>query len=446
MDTPICDFVDKYVKNDALRLHMPGHKGKTFIGCEKYDITEIDGADSLYQASGIIMRSEKNAGAVFGADTFYSAEGSSLSIKAMLHLALLFGREKGKRPLIAAGRNAHKAFINAAALLDFDIMWLTGKEEESYLSCRIDPEYLDKKISVSQIKPSAVYITSPDYLGNITDIKGLSEVCRRHGILLLVDNAHGAYLKFLKQSRHPIDLGADICCDSAHKTLPVLTGGAYLHLSHSLPGFFRQNAKQALALFGSTSPSYIILQSLDRANNYLTDGYRERLSSFIYKIRKMKECLSDCYCFSGDEDLKLTIDAKKHGYTGLSLANELAKRNIICEFADPDFTVLMLTPETGEEGLLKLKKALLDIPSKPALMSRPPAVKIPKTAVSVRSAVFSQSEIISSDQAQGRIAACADYGCPPAVPIVVSGEIIDGNVIECFNYYGIKTCSVIKEI
>ena len=122
MDTPICDFVKDYAHNDALRLHMPGHKGQGPLGVESLDITEIGGADVLYAAKGIIRRSQANAAALFGTGrTVYSAEGSSLCIRAMLYLAMLQARADGKTPRIAAGRNAHKAFMTAAALLDLDI-------------------------------------------------------------------------------------------------------------------------------------------------------------------------------------------------------------------------------------------------------------------------------------------------------------------------------------
>ena len=235
MDTPICDFVRDYAERNTLRLHMPGHKGKALLGMEALDLTEISGADSLYEADGIIRESEKNAGTLFGAHTFYSTEGSSQCIRAMLYLAVLHAKQMGRRPLIAAGRNAHKTFLSAAALLDFDIQWLWPGEGESYLSCKIGAAELDAALTVMPEKPAAVYLTSPDYLGNMVDIKNVAEVCHRHGSLLLVDNAHGAYLKFLPESRHPMDLGADLCCDSAHKTLPVLTGGAYLHIAHSAP-------------------------------------------------------------------------------------------------------------------------------------------------------------------------------------------------------------------
>ena len=129
MNTPICDFVNQYKKSNPLRLHMPGHKGVKFTGTEDIDITEISGADSLYEASGIIKESEKNASRLFGCETLYSAEGSSLCIKAMLYLTVIFAKQNGKRPLIWAGRNVHKSFLHAAALLDFETEWLIQKKK-----------------------------------------------------------------------------------------------------------------------------------------------------------------------------------------------------------------------------------------------------------------------------------------------------------------------------
>ena len=123
MDTPICDFVRGYGELAAVRLHMPGHKGVSFLGMEQLDITEIDGADSLYTADGIIQKSEENAGSLFGSHTFYSTEGCSQCIRAMLYLATLYARQQGKRPLIAAARNVHKTFLSAAALLDLDLLF-----------------------------------------------------------------------------------------------------------------------------------------------------------------------------------------------------------------------------------------------------------------------------------------------------------------------------------
>ena len=121
--------------------------------------------------------------------------------------------------------------------------------------------------------PFGVYVTSPDYLGGVQELPALAAVCRAQGVPLLVDNAHGAYLRFLPQNCHPIAQGAAMCCDSAHKTLPVVTGGAYLHLAHDAPVQDEAAVRGALALFGSTSPSYLILQSLDACNAVLAGDY-----------------------------------------------------------------------------------------------------------------------------------------------------------------------------
>ena len=270
--TPIVDFVNEYVKKDISRLHMPGHKGRRYLGCEHLDITEIGGADDLYSANGIIRESEENASSLFRtAYTFYSTEGSTLSIKTML--ALVAERDG----YIVASRNAHKSFLHACALLDLDVEWLYPDNFSHLCCCDVTADKVKRVLSCAKKLPCAVYLTSPDYLGNILDIKSIAKVCDDYGVPLVVDNAHGAYLAFCEPSMHPIALGAHMCCDSAHKTLPVLTGGAYLHIAKKADERYIKNARSKLALFASTSPSYLILQSLDMCNKTLADGYVENL-------------------------------------------------------------------------------------------------------------------------------------------------------------------------
>ena len=438
METPICDFVRDYANSEAIRLHMPGHKGKKRLGVEALDITEIDGADSLYEADGIIRQSEENVSRLFGCPTFYSTEGSSQCIRAMLYLAMLHAKERGKRPLIAAGRNAHKTFLTGAALLDLDVKWLYPKGAGSYLSCDLTVEDVEAVLEAEN--PTAVYLTSPDYLGNVADIAGIARVCKKYGALLLVDNAHGAYLKFLRPSRHPMDLGADLCCDSAHKTLPVLTGGAYLHYAPE----FRDWAKNALALFGSTSPSYLILQSLDGANPGLA-RLADRLKEFVPRVNAVKKKLTEQgFVLYGQEPLKITLSAKPYGYTGQELSQYLLQRNIVSEFADPDFLVLMLTPENSPRELDALAKALLSVPEKAPIPGQPPRFQPGQRVCSPRDAMLSPMETLPVAESEGRVLAAATVGCPPAVPIVVSGERIDAHAIDCFRYYGITHCSVMK--
>ena len=446
METPICDFVRAYAENNSLRLHMPGHKGIGPLGVETLDITEISGADSLYEAQGIIRQSEENASTLFGAKTFYSAEGSSLCIRAMLCLVAQYAREQGKRPRILAGRNAHKSFLTAAALLDVEVDWLYPAAGESYLSCTVDASRLSAAFDGMLELPTAVYLTAPDYLGHLPDLAPIAALCRKKGVLLLVDNAHGAYLKFLPQSRHPMDLGADLCCDSAHKTLPVLTGGAYLHVSPKAPDFFADGAKRALALFGSTSPSYLILQSLDACNRYLEETYRDRLAAFAVQADALKGRLAaHGYTLSGNEPLKLTIRSKPYGYCGTELAEALEQQGIVCEFADEEHLVLMLTPEIGKTGLARLEQVLFAVPVKTAQEEHFPAFHPAEVCMSFREAVFAPSETIPAAQSAGRILSAVTTGCPPAVPIVMCGERIAPEHVAAFAHYGLDSCVVIKE-
>lgn len=440
MDTPIVDFVEKYISKKPLRFHMPGHKGENILGFEKYDITEINGADSLFEADGIIKQSEENASAIFDAHTFYSCEGSSLSIRAMVYLAYHWGKENNRAPIILASRNAHKAFLSACALCDCDVIWLESAKN-SYLSSDIDVNNIENYFKQAKVFPSAIYITSPDYLGNIADLCTIAHICKKYNILLLVDNAHGAYLKFLKM--HPLDFQADMVCDSAHKTLPVLTGGGYLHISKTAPKILIENAKNALGFFASTSPSYLILQSLDKANSYLLE-FGKKLKAFIPHVENFKnQLIENGYRLLGNEPLKLTIKTKPYGYLGCELAKILEEKNIFIEFCDADFCVFMLPID--KNAIDVLRDVLLSLPQKTEISVQPPIPKKPEKALTPRQAFLSVSENIKTKNALNRILHSPCVSCPPAVPIIAMGEIIDKSAIDAFKYYGINEIKVVKE-
>ena len=477
MDTPIVDFAARYAQSGISRLHMPGHKGQNFLGIEARDITEIQGADELYEAEGIIARSEANATRLFGtAHTYYSTEGSSQCIRAMLFLALQAAPKTGGRPILLAARNAHKALLYAAALLDFDIQWLWPAPEEmgALCSCPVHPAALQtalERLRRNGKKPFGVYMTSPDYLGNLQDIAGLSEICSAVSVPLLVDNAHGAYLRFLPGGRHPIGLGAAMCCDSGHKTLPVLTGGAYLHLGKNAPIQDESIVRNALALFGSTSPSYLILQSLDRCNRYLAEGYPIRLLQCLRELDLLRQELNELAQQAGAvrpfaldgrlknparEPLKLTLDAAALGLTGTQLAETLRKNGVECEYADPRYLVLMFTPENPPRDYEKLAEAVRTL-----CQTLPEAVQggaeadevacaaafaalreQAETKCTIRQAVFAAQERVPASAALGRICAMPAVSCPPAIPIAVSGEVITPAAVELFERYGMETLSV----
>ena len=442
METPICDFVRQYADSGTVRLHMPGHKGKAYLGMETLDITEIPGADVLYAAQGVIRESEENASALFGsARTLYSAEGSSLCIRAMLQLAQQYARLRGRPPLIAAGRNAHRVFLEGAALLDLPIRWLGCGE--GLLSPR--PVFAElEALFAGAEKPAAVYLTSPDYLGNELDLRPIAALCHRNSALLLVDNAHGAYLRFLVPSRHPLDQGADLCCDSAHKTLPALTGSAYLHLSADCPKALLPMAEQAMALFASTSPSYLILQSLDALNPLLSGEYPARIRRMAERLEACRAALAAAsWELCGTEPLKITLKPKSRGYTGEELAEALMSAGFVPEFADPDHLVLMVTPETSERELHTLTDFLCALPARGALSERPPHRGAAETVLTPRQALLSPFETVPVERCPGRILASPCVGCPPAVPIAICGERLDEAALALFRYYGVTELNVV---
>lgn len=447
MNTPIVDFVQKYIASNTARLHMPGHKGVSFLGCEQFDITEIKGADELYAPEGIIRESEENASRLFGtAKTVYSAGGSSQSINAMLYLAYL-RTEKSHKPFVLAGRNAHKSFIYALAKLDADVEWIYPNRTKSLCSCVFGADTLRKKLESLDKKPFAVYITSPDYLGKMANIPELSRVCKEFDIPLLVDNAHGSYLKFCEKDIHPISLGADMCCDSAHKTLPVLTGGGYLHIAKDDGYKFSQNAINAMAIFGSTSPSYLILQSLDLCNKYIDEKIREDIKKCAEKCREVTDFMLEYGVWNTTipqyyEPLKITADFSE--YEG-NFAEHFRKYGIEPEYADDDYIVFMISPQNSDEDFERLKKAFENLELTLKDDDETFSFVIGEKAMTIREAIFSESEEICIENAVGRACASPTVSCPPAIPIAVSGEKITEKHIELFKKYNIDKILVVKK-
>lgn len=465
MRTPVADFIDSYIAGDGVRAHMPGHKGAGPLGVEVRDITEIAGADVLSESVGILGESQQNACTLFGTGaTLYSTEGSSLAVKAMLYSVMMHWKHCVKemeysRPFILAARNVHRAMLDGCALLDLDLEFIRSSQAQGLCSAVVTAQEVEQSLKACGQLPAAVYLTSPDYLGVQSEIAAIAEVCHKYGTLLAVDNAHGAYLAFLEASKHPIHLGADICCDSAHKTLPVLTGGAYLHLHENIVSEILDSARKGLTMFGSTSPSYLILQSLDLCNVYLEQKFRRELAECVEKVRQFKKAAGDrgLHIMEG-EPLKIVIDTGASGYDGEEIAGELRefvccirerKRfGIECEFADHHMVVFMMSPQNGPEDWQMLYRWLdrtrLLKPGKAFAPAKTLGEEHAVRRMTIREAVFAESEIIPVREAEGRILAQETVSCPPAIPIAVSGEEIDRNMIRVFEEYGIREVSVVK--
>lgn len=328
--TPICDFVSDYVERQTARFHMPGHKGReneSFISrLNAYDITEIEGADYLYEPTGIIKQSEEIAAAVYGVPyAFYSTEGSSLAIKAMLNLSCKSGDK------VIALNNAHRAFSDGCKLLGLTPVWIDDiKNLEAALAGYPDA--------------AAVFLTSPDYLGQMIDTKAAAKLIKgKYDRAFLLDSAHGAYLFFTEED---YAAGADLVCTSAHKTLPVLTGGALLCVKNER---FAKDAAAAMKPFASTSPSYLILQSLDFCNRIISSGdFRKRLETVIAKTAELKKEFG----IDTAEQLKLCFKAEGD-YHGV-----FREAGITAEILTDNLIVLMISPFNTDEEIKSLEDAM----------------------------------------------------------------------------------------
>ena len=443
MDTPIYDFLTAYSAGGMVRCHMPGHKGhyptNELSSAFSLDITEIAGADSLFEAGGIIAESEKYMSRLYHtAETVYSAGGSTLCIQAMLALMKQEGRQ------VIAVRNVHRAFLNACALLDISPVWIMPEYSGGILSGNIKTSAVEAALKECG-KPACLYVTSPDYTGKTADIRSLAAVCRKYGAKLLVDNAHGAHLAFLPKNVHPMNLGADLCCDSAHKMLPALTGAAMLH---TFCKEYVGRLKQAMSFFGSTSPSYLIMASLDLCNRYICDCIADDIADGMRSVQRLKSHFSDRLIFAESEPFHITVMAAECGYNGNELAERLRSNGAECEYADSSLLILLMSPMSTAGDYAKLTDAL-DTALRSARKHEPIkesfSIALPEKAMTIREAVFSPCEEIPAPEAEGRICASVKVPCPPAIPIAASGEIIDRQCIELFKRYDIDKVLVVRQ-
>lgn len=404
---------------------MPGHKGNFAplleAGLGRFDITEVTGADVLFQSSGVLRELEERIAAFYGVfGTAVSAGGSTLCIQAMLAAAF----RKGDR--ILAARNAHTAFVNACALLQLEPVWVCPAPlDHARVVGALTPEQIALSLH-EHPEVRGVYLTSPDYLGCLTDIAAIAEICHMQGLLLVVDNAHGAALKLHDPDRHPMTLGADLCCDSAHKTLPVLTGGAFLHYSSR---FDAEQIKAAMALFGSTSPSYLILRSVGLCMDWLERNGAAAYRETAAQISRLKEyCASKEICVPGGacEPLRLSVCMADFGMTDSAARTYFHSHQIEPEYIGGGYAVLMASPFNRSVDWQRLEKALEELAAMPRSESAPVPLpfELPEAVMPPHEAVFADSETVPLDSAVGKVAAQTVITCPPGVPVVVPGEKI----------------------
>ncbi len=439
--TQLLQFMNQYNRDGWSRFHMPGHKGNfpafRLTDIQRFDLTEIAGADCLYQANGAIRHLERQIADFYGvSDTIISAGGCTLCIQAMLAAALNPGDE------VIAVRNAHVSFINSCILLGITPHWVFPKYSDTAgVSGIVEPSQIAEAVSAFP-HAKAVYLTSPDYLGRIADIAPIAEICRRSGLLLLVDNAHGAAL-VLSEQQHPMALGADLCCDSAHKTLPVFTGGAFLHLSKD---FSADTLKEKMALFGSTSPSYLIMLSIELCIEWLKKEGKEAYRRTAKQIQLLKEqCRNKKIpIIDGPSDpFRLSVATGVVGYTDEQAGDYFRAHQIEPEYIGGGYSVFMASPFNTPTDWERLDSAIAQLNVQPA-SPVPFAYDPPEVTLPPRDAAFSASESVSVQSAAGRIAAQTAISCPPGVPIVIPGEKINAQVENILKNSGFFMVKVVK--
>lgn len=448
----------KLEKSDLYPFHMPGHKRRIIneglTNPYLRDITEIDGYDNLHDPTDFILEEEKFGAALCGAEeSFYLVNGSTCGILS----AIMTVAGDSKKLLVA--RNCHKAVFNGLYLANAKGEYLYPKQQPDLpFQGSVSPDEI--KNCLDQDSYAGIIITSPTYQGILSDIAGICDLAHQYGIPVIVDEAHGAHLSILEDEYFPksaVFYGADIVIQSVHKTLPAMTQTALLHVQGNLVD--RNKLKQQLTIFQTSSPSYVLMESISDALHYceeskvqLTQNYKQQLISFYNQMEDLR-CMylyserysSKSFAYAIDPG-KLVICIKKHiPFSGKELNDLLRKKyRLQMEMAEEQYVIAMTGIMDTEEGFQRLSIALKEIDEMLCGIS---ATKNPSQAVlqksfldsipgmpvclTIKEAVNSQLEKWEFSEAIGRISGEYLYLYPPGVPILVPGEKITK---ECIDY------------
>ncbi len=422
-------------------FHMPGHKGRAGLLPldAALDVTELGVTDDLYAAQGPIARAEQLAArSARAANTLLLTNGSTNGVQAMLGYAA----RPGQRVILP--RASHLSAVSACALYGLEPVWVDSLADDG--GAPFTP--VEALVSAVRANPEAacVLVTRPDYYGRMPALEPLAHAAHAAGMLLLVDEAHGAHLNWLGSAQlwraepgagvSALDTGADICVQSAHKTLGALTGGAYLNCA---PGVDAQRLLRHVALTQSSSPSFLIMASLDAARARMDACGAAELARVSALCERLIE-----RCAAWDiaparrgfgvtcDTTRLALDVTPRGITGHAALEALAARGIDAEMADPRRIVLIATPADRESDFDLLERALDALPRGGAGYVAPEAARVPRgaRACGVREAALGATERVPLERARGRVAARALGAYPPGVPLCVPGEEISAELAE----------------
>lgn len=450
LSTPLFDALVEHHQIQPLSFHVPGHKYGTFFYEKgfsffqevlKLDVTELTNLDDLHAPEGVIMEAQQLAATLYGAkSTYFLVNGSSVGNLAMILSCCQ------EADYVLVQRNCHKSIIHGIQLAGAIPVFLAPQFDDelhvpSYVSINTIQEAIEQYPNAK-----ALILTNPNYYGlSYTKLKDVIALAHIYNIPVLVDEAHGAH--FIASSFFPtsaVELGADIVIHSAHKTLPALTMGSYLHFNSSL--IHEEKVKQYLRMLQTSSPSYLIMASLDLARAYVQklQGKEKEIQKGITFIVEMFEQLHGIRLVktkNGDalqDPLKLTIQST-NGLTGYELQQVFETSAIFPELADP-FNVLLILPLTTEwkipEHLTKLQEILkmMNKQSKKGKNQIPPIFyetrPVSRLPVSYKELNKYSKTYVPFEQAIGKLSAEMIIPYPPGIPLLMNGERIEKEHIE----------------
>lgn len=428
-----------YAQKGLYPLHMPGHKRRVSPApglAVGWDMTEVPGVDDLHEAEGILKAAMDRTAQLHGAEkTWYLVNGSTCGLLAGIRALAPAGST------VIAARNCHKAVYHGLELGNLTVRWLMPPLDRVSGVCgSISPQAVEKALQECP-EAACVILTSPTYEGVISDIAAIAVLCHRRGVPLLVDEAHGAHLGlFPGWPESALRLGADLVVQSAHKTLPSLTQTALLHLGKESLADPAEVERQ-LGVFETSSPSYLLLASLDGCTGLLRERgetlfahWREQLAGFdestadLQKFRVLchgADRLEDHPHFFAFDPGKLPICTAGAGESGTSLADKLRRRGFETEMACGAICLAMTSPcdqtaavEHFAQTLLELDKAAARADSAAPAFLPPPGEAIYTQA----QALLLPAEEVPLPEAAGRIAGEYVWAYPPGVPLIAPGE------------------------
>lgn len=441
MNAPLYNALCALADKKTARFHMPGHKGQDILPefgpLYRLDFTEVYETGNLYTGEGPIRLAEREAARLYqAADCHFLTGGSSQGVHAMLYAAAGAGTD------VLLDRNCHKSAAHAAALLDLSVAFVFPETLEPFgVPGMLSADDIDRALGQNPAI-RAVLVTSPNYYGVRQDIPAIAAVCHAHGARLLVDAAHGAHFPGVGLPS-PITEGADLAAVSAHKTL-YAPGQTAMLLSNGAVD--SELLREGAALFGTSSPSYLLLAGLDLARAALeADDSYAQVAAAVSMLRGRLAAHTPFLPFSGPplDPCRLTLSTSGTDWTGDHLSDTLYDRfGIACEMSDARNIVCIVTPADRMTNLARLETALLTLSREVQHAPFPsplPPLPTPRAVMPVRRALLGLGYALSlADVRPGMVCARPVTPYPPGVPILWPGEEITPEHIvflhdQCYN-------------